>query len=50
MLSSVLKSQRAVEVNISIMRAFVKMPKMKVETDNFTTYYLYDFLYLLFIE
>lgn len=34
MLSSVLKSQRAVEVNISIMRAFVKMSKMITETDD----------------
>ena len=34
MLSSVLKSQRAVEVNISIMRAFVKMRKMITETDD----------------
>ena len=34
MLSSVLKSQRAVEVNISIMRAFVKMRKMITETND----------------
>jgi hypothetical protein len=34
MLSSVLKSQRAIEVNISIMRAFVKMRKMITETDD----------------
>ena len=34
MLSSVLKSQRAVQVNISIMRAFVKMRKMITETDD----------------
>lgn len=34
MLSSVLKSQRAVEVNISIMRAFVKIRKMITETDD----------------
>jgi hypothetical protein len=34
MLSSVLKSKRAVEVNISIMRAFVKMRKMITETDD----------------
>ena len=34
MLSSVLKSQRAIEVNISIMRAFVEMRKMITETDD----------------
>ena len=35
MLSSVLKSRRAVEVNISIMRAFVEMRKMITETDDY---------------
>ncbi len=34
MQSSVLKSQRAVEVNISIMRAFVEMRRMITETDD----------------
>jgi hypothetical protein len=34
MLSSVLKSRRAIEVNISIMRAFVEMRKMITETDD----------------
>ncbi len=34
MLSSVLRSKKAIEVNISIMRAFVKMRQLLTETDD----------------
>lgn len=34
MLSGVLKSERAIQVNIAIMRAFVKMRQMLTETDD----------------
>lgn len=34
MLSGVLKSERAIEVNISIMRAFIKLRQMITETDD----------------
>lgn len=34
MLTSVLKSQRAVEINISIVRFLVKMRKMMTETND----------------
>ena len=34
MLSSVLKSKRAIEVNIEIVRAFVKMRQLLTETDD----------------